>query len=54
MKTKNPGRRVDPILQELYSVKAQLNRMAKFDVDILCAQIRKESKERMWNAKRPA
>lgn len=54
MKTKNSGRRVDPILQELYCVKAQLNRKAKYDMNILCVQIRKESRERVRNAKRTA
>ena len=54
MRTKIPVRRVESILQELYSVKAQLNRKAKYDVGLLCAQIRKETKERTRNDKRAA
>ena len=35
------ARQVDPLLRELYAVKASLNRKAKFDVKLLCAQVRK-------------
>ena len=41
-----PARRLEPILQELYAVKAALNREAKFDVNILCEQVRKEARQR--------
>ena len=41
-----PARRLEPILQELYAVKAALNRDAKFDLNILCEQVRKEARQR--------
>lgn len=46
---RNPAshmRSVDPILRELYAVKATLNRKAKFDLKVLCAQVRKEAQQR--------
>lgn len=48
MKQKSPpaARPVEPLLQELYAVKTSLNRKAKFDVKLLCAQVRKEADQR--------
>ena len=47
-------RQVDPILRELYAVKAALNRKAKFDLKVLCEQVRKESAQRTRVPRRAA
>ena len=53
-KSVSTARRVDPILQELYAVKASLNRKAKFDLKVLCAQIRNEAIQRKRESRRAA
>ncbi len=49
-----PARRVDPILQELYAVKSSLNRKAKFDLKVLCVQVRKEAARHQRETRRAA
>ena len=49
-----PARHIDRILQELYAVKASLNRKAKFDLKVLCAQVRNEASQRKRRNRRAA
>lgn len=53
-KSATAARQVDPILQELYAVKASLNRKAKFNLKVLCAQIRTEAMQRKRGSRRAA
>ena len=48
------ARHVDPILHELYAVKASLNRKAKYDLKVLCAQVRNEAIQRKRGNRRAA
>lgn len=50
----SPARHVDPILKDLYAVKASLNRKAKFDLKVLCAQVRKEAQRRKGSPSKAA
>jgi len=49
-----PTRYVDPILQDIYTVKASLNRKAKFDLPTLSAQVRTESAQRRRGSRQAA
>ena len=53
-KSASTARHVDPILQELYAVKASLNRKAKFDLKVLCTQVRNEAIQHKRGSRRAA
>ena len=48
------ARQLDPILRELYAAKASLNRKARFDIKVLCDQVRKEADSRTRTPRRAA